>query len=380
MKKITKEEYLQEIEILEQEYKALKEKERKIIIAHENSFELKEPYRSQYESLCEEADKRRKTIEQLKLLQGHISYRNFYETYRFVENYFKEKYGNEIELPDSINDKVGFLFKNYVLTEDKPPEMKCFLHPYAYDDPGYFSKDILDDVNTSKEYFLTKKRDYVFTWELECLVPILYYDKLNKTNITNSLFGKSYKSDDKEFNELKQNFKYITKHIKKEEKLNLSLFLWTVFKTYLYFQGKDGEFVIDRASMSLIEYLLDFGFLFFNGVDFALEKQSISDLEKGFIRHMCGLLSNDLIHTIINCFPDYYSTDIMFLGYGCHIPAGCSDLTTSMSSFESFIKGICDYDYWYDDDIMGEDFLLNKLNIEKDYNKLRKEVSNNATI
>ena len=70
----------------------------------------------------------------------------------------------------------------------------------------------------------------------------------------------------------------------------------------------------------------------------------------------------------------------MFLGYGCHISGGCSDLTTSMDTFTSFLKGICDYDYWYDEDIVGEELLLKRIKIKKDYDKLVKGLKEDAVI
>ena len=258
--------------------------------------------------------------------------------------------------------------------KDELPKMECFLHPYAYDDPSYFGESIKKDVDAAVKYFLSNKKNYVFTWETECLVPIFYYEKLHKTDIESTVFNGPSTSDDPELNELKSNCEYLIKQLKANKKLNLSLFLWTIYKTYHYFLKKDSNFVIERPSFCLIKYLLDCGFLFFNNVKFDLIEDDISDCEKGFVRHMCGLLSNDLIHTIINCFPDYYSTNIMFLGYGCHIPGGCSDLTTSMTSFDRFVFGIGDYDYWFDEEISGEEFLMSKLKIEKNYEKCKKEM------
>ena len=64
----------------------------------------------------------------------------------------------------------------------------------------------------------------------------------------------------------------------------------------------------------------------------------------------------------------------MFLGYGGYIPAGCSSLTTSMNTFDSFLKGITDYDFWFDEEIDAKDFLFIKLNLNKNYEELVKEV------
>ena len=194
------------------------------------------------------------------------------------------------------------------------------------------------------------------------------------------IFLRSSNVTNQELIELKRNFAFIKKTLQKEKKLCFSLFLWSIYKTYHYFKKLNEERVIDKASFSLLRYLLDFGFLFFNRLEFEIVEQPISEVEKWFVQHVCGLLSNDLIRTIISEFPEYYSEDNMFLGYGCYIPGGCSALSTSFHSFNSFLNGITDYDFWFDEDINGKDFLLSKLNINKNYEALVKEVFNNAII
>lgn len=270
--------------------------------------------------------------------------------------------------------KTKYLKDMGALNKIKLPYMTCDLHPYAYDDPTYFAENIERDVKKATKYFLNKKRNYIFTKEVKCLVPILYYEKLHKVNITKSLFSRSSNISDPELIELKSNFGFILKRLKKEKKFDFSLFLWSIYKTYYYFKKLNSEGVIDKTSFSLINYLLDFGFYFFNRSEFEIVEQPISDVEMWFIRHTCGLLSNDLIRTIISGFPDYYSTNIMFLGYGGYIPAGCSSLTTSMNTFDSFLKGITDYDFWFDEEIDAKDFLFIKLNLNKNYEELVKEV------
>ena len=256
----------------------------------------------------------------------------------------------------------------------KPPYILCDLHPYAYDDPTYFAENIERDIKVATRYFLKKKRNFIFTKEAKCLIPILYYEKLHKVNITKSLFSRSSNITNPEFIELKRNFNFIYKQVKQEKKLNFSLFLWSIYKTYHYFKKLNNERIIDKASFSLIRYLLDFGFLFFNHYEFEITEQPIEKVEMWFVRHVCALLSNDLIRTIVSGFPDYYSTNIMFLGYGGYIPAGCSSLDTSMNTFDSFLKGITDYDFWFDEELDGKDFLLFKLRINKNYETLTKEV------
>lgn len=263
------------------------------------------------------------------------------------------------------------------LSKIKPPFMLCHLHPYAYDDPTYFAKDIERDVIKATKYFLKNKRNYICIKEASCLVPILYYEKVHKVNISKSLFTRSINITNPELLELKRNFSYILKRLRKEKKFEFSLYLWSIYKTYYYFKKLNKEHVIDKASFSLIKYLLDFAFLFFNHIDFKIAEQPVIDVEKWFIRHVSALLAHDLINTIINGFPDYYSTNIMFLAHGCYIPAGCSSLTTSMNTFDSFLKGITDYDFWFDEDIDAKELLLSKLNINKDYDELIKKVFNN---
>lgn len=374
MRKISKEEYLQEVEKLNKELDKAKESLNEIRAAGNISSSFDYSY---FRNKC---DGIRLHLEALNTFvkEGRVRYDGLYEIYCSVENYFREKYGEEIELPDFVKDKMGFILTNYVSKRDELPVVNSSFHPFAYDDPDYFGSELTEDVKKSIDFFSKNKRNFIYTWETGYLALILYYEQTRKTKVIKSLFTRAKNNKDLELDELKCNFAYLNKQLKKEHKFNLSLFLWTIYKTYHYFRKKDFSFVIDKKSFSLMDYLFKFAFLFFNKVKFDLIDDMLNSEEKWFVRHMCGLLSNDLINTIINCFPDYYFTNIMFLGYGCHIPAGCSDLDTSMDTFDSFLKGICDYDYWFDGDIVGEDFLLSKLKIKKNYDKLKKEVFRNA--
>ena len=62
----------------------------------------------------------------------------------------------------------------------------------------------------------------------------------------------------------------------------------------------------------------------------------------------------------------------MFLGYGLHIPGGCSSLSTKMDTFDEFLEGICDYDFWYGELDDTEEVMTNEFKINKDYESLKK--------
>lgn len=374
MRKISKEEYHQEIEELSKELNEVEEKLREIRSAGDisNSPDY-DCVRNKYSGI-------RLKLETLKTFvkEDRIRYDDLYEIYCAVKDYFRKKYNNEIELPDFVNHKMDFILTNYVSKRDELPAVNSFFHPYFYDDSNYFVSELAEDVKKSKDYFAKNKRNYIYTWETGYLALLLYYEQTRKVHIINSLFSRANKYNDTELDELKRNCTYLNKQLKKEHKLNLSLFLWTIYQAYHYFRKKDSSFVIDKPCFSLINYLFKFAFLFFNGIKFDLVEGKLTSEEKWFVRHVCGLLSNDLINTIINCFPDYYSNYIMLLGYGCYTPAGCSSLETSMYTFEDFLKGICNYDFWFDEDVKGKNFLLEKLTINKDYEKLIKEISESA--
>ena len=374
MRKITKEEYLQEIEELSKDLNEVEEKLREIRSAGDISNS------SDYDCARKLYSGIRLKLETLKTFvkEDRIRYDGLYEIYCAVKDYFREKYNDEIELPDFVNHKMDFILKNYASKRDELPSVNSFFHPYVYDDPNCFGSELAEDVKKSKDYFAKNKRNYIYVWETGYLALLLYYEQTRKVHIVNSLFSRANKYKDTELDELKRNCIYLNKQLKKEHKLNLSLFLWTIYQTYHYFRKNDSSYIIDKPCFSLINYLFKFAFLFFNGIKFDLVESKLTSEEKWFVRHVCGLLSNDLINTIIKCFPDYYFTNIMFLGYGCHIPGGCSDLDTSMDTFDSFLKGICDYDYWFDGDVVGDDFLLSKVRINKNYDKLKKEVFSNA--
>ena len=265
-------------------------------------------------------------------------------------------------------------------TKEELPKLETFfLHYASYDDAGYYCYEIKEDIEKAKAYFEGKNRSYVFPSELEALIALLYYQKVDENNITDVLFSDvKEKKDDPVLDELNRNYSYLYTQIKEKHQLNFSLYLWTIYKTYWYFREKNENDVIEKPSFSLLNHLLDLCFLVFNYVEINKANKCTDKESVSFAREVCSLMSNDLLQTIINRFPTYYDPIIMFVGYGCHIPAGCCDLTVNMKSFDKFIKEINNYDYWSDYQLKGDE-MIDKLGIEMDYDKLEKEVFTNDT-
>lgn len=354
MREISKEEYLQELEDLKVERSHYFISKKDVISRH--NFEDPE-----YETVRDTLRSLDSNIRLLNSVFTHLNYIDFDDKYHLIKEYFENKYKEEVKLPQFLNEKISLLENK----RSTLPNMESEYHPYCYDDPNFLGRRIENDVEVSKEYFEKEKKNFVYTWELQYLVPLLYYEKLKGVKLIDSLFSSSDKENE-EVKRLHESFEYVFKHVKEDKKLPLSLFLSTIYDTYHHFFELDSSFVIGRENFILISDILESGFLFFNYPEYEVEESSLTDYEKRFISQMCGLLSNDMVNTIMRCFPDYYSDEIMFLGYGCYTPAGCSDLTTSMKTFEEFIKGICDYDFWCDDkDVNGEDILLKKLHLKK---------------
>ena len=362
MKQLTMKQYLNEIDNLKKEITIINNRHREILKENNYNFNIDIP---ELDSLF---NKRKEVSKQLKHLEGlldHTRYIEYYNEYRYVEDYFKEKGFDK--LPNEINKKALFIFKNYILIKDDLPKVKCEISPDAF--TNYITSK---DVDISKKYLLGNKRDYIYSWEIKYLALINLYNINNPDSLITDLFNKDEKID-KSLDELLDNTEYLFYNLEKNKKLNLSLYLWTIYKAYQYLRKLDSDFIIKESNFSLFNDLFKFASIFFNDVEFELDDNSgLTKDELDFIKQMCGLLANDLINTIINSFPDYYDTNIMFLGYGCYIPAGCSELNTSMNTFDSFLKGITDYDYWSEYDINGEELLLEKIKINKDYENLRR--------
>ena len=371
MKKITKEEYLKEIELLGSKDRELRKKERELYKKCDDYGNLKEPYNSQYKAVWEEENQISKVLHAFKGLLENIKYDYFYGTYSTAINYLKDKYHDDIELPDSINDKAVFLLKNYVPYENDFPSIQANLNDIAYTDSDYFIEEIEEDIASIKEYFKDKKRNFIYVWEIEYLIFALYSDKVDKTNIVISTFGEPVNNEDKELQELNDNFDIVIKEIEENQKVHLSLYLWSIYKAYWYFHKKNDAYIYDNACFSLINKLLDSAFLFRDGASLPIIENPKTTYT-GFAQFICALLANDLLNTLISGFPDYYDKNIMFLGYGLHIPGGCSSLSTKMDTFDEFLEGICDYDFWYGELDDTEEVMTNEFKINKDYESLKK--------
>ena len=306
------------------------------------------------------------------LLSGHHTrYKTFLSSYKIVKEHFEKWYKTKIELPDFINKKAVFLSNNYRPQEVKYPKFENqFYSDFPFADPFNFDEKIEKQLGVIREYFSDKKRNYVFTWETYYLIVILYYDKRKGLNLTESLFGESPSSDDATLNELKRNAEYILRGVKAKNELNLSLFLWTIYKTYYYYLEKDSGFVIQRECFSLIEYLLEFCFLFHeDDYRFSLSEKTIT-IGRWPIRELCFLLSASLIHEIIDCFP-YANSGGNKMMIGCY-----SDQIESMDTFDGFLKTVSLH--LYDGDSNGyyryDEKQFVALPVEKDYDKLIKKI------
>ena len=371
MKKITKEEYLKEIELLGSKDRELRKKERELYKKCDDYGNLKEPYNSQYKAVWEEENQISKVLHAFKGLLENIKYDYFYGTYSTVINYLKDKYHDDIELLDPINDKAVFLLKNYVPYENDFPSIQANLNDIAYTDSDYFIEEIEEDIASIKEYFKDKKRNFIYVWEIEYLIFALYSDKVDKTNIVISTFGEPVNNEDKELQELNDNFDIVIKEIEENQKVHLSLYLWSIYKAYWYFHKKNDAYIYDNACFSLINKLLDSAFLFRDGASLPIIENPKTTYT-GFAQFICALLANDLLNTLISAFPDYYDKNIMFLGYGLHIPGGCSSLSMKMDTFDNFLEGICDYDFWYGELDDTQEVMTNEFKINKDYESLKK--------
>lgn len=357
MKRISEQEYRQELAKVDEEYKALNK--RRVADAD---------YSNQ---LLKELNEKRDLVTAIEdLIDNHTSYSYFKGEYNKVLEYFKEKGFDE--LTDDIERRKKFLEENYC-NNDIPELENFYLSDTVYANDDDYYEELSEDAERAMDYFKEQNRNYVFSWELEHLVLVLFGLKITGESLDSIIPGPMEDNEDHELNRIKRDFAYLLNELEEENELDISLFLWSIYNTYHYFYKKDNEFFFEKPSFALINYLLDICLYFFRGARITLVDNENTDTNIYFFERMCGLLSNDLIHAIMDNFPNYYDDMIIFLGNGCYQPAGTSALTTCLKSFDSFVNGIKDYDLWIEPGESGEE-IISKLNIEKDYDKLEKQL------
>lgn len=302
----------------------------------------------------------------LKEDNDNLSYREYLNHYNRLRDYALEQ-GVDNFTFDSLKAKL--IEEHFFKKDDIEVDFFPTLDMYDNYEKDYYFHTYQKQYEEVISYFKNQgKRDFIYVWDLENLLLAYYVEKLLGNEYINSFFTYGEHDYSIELIELKRNILYLSNNLRKNKKLNLSLYLWTIYKLYWYFRKRFNTFIIYKEEFTLLKHFFEIVFFLNNHKVFALDDAPQSYKGTDFINGVCSILSNDLICTLLNNFPTYYSTNIIFLGYGLHTPAGCSALTTDMSSFDSFINGIGDYDYW-----LGFNFgsaLLEKYQIEKDYEKL----------
>ena len=298
--------------------------------------------------------------------EDDISFSKYLHAYQQLKEYALEQGVDNFSFPSY---KARMIEEHYLNNGLPKLNFSPSLTMYEDDESDYYLDVYKKEYEDTIEYFKKQElREYIYIWELDNLLLAYYYETLLNNNYVNSFFTYGEPDLPKEFKELKRNIIYLNNDLRKNKKLNFSLYLWTIYKLYWYFRNIFNRFIIFYDEFVLFKYLFEMTAFFNSYKEFTLVDSPKTYKGEEFIKGICSILSNDFICTLMNQFPTYYSDNIIFLGYGLHIPAGCSDLTTEMSSFDSFIKGISDYDYWLEVDDGSS--LLDKYQIEKDYDKL----------
>lgn len=305
-----------------------------------------------------------------KLTDETTSYKEFIWAYERYLEYSKE---HKLEDISFLNDRIAFLEKHYKKEEQfsidfsyYPPDMVDIENGFCFSTIGYQEKDLKNVLN----YFNKKEEKDIYKWELEYVTFLLFYDQICHTSYAGTFFG-DYTSlqRTKECNEYVNSLDKLIKGLDSNE-FSFNLLLWTIFKTYHYLYNQNSEFVVNKSDLMLIDKLITLSrkVLSINCEKRIIKENSnLNKREKIFIFNLSQLLCLDLIHTIYNGFPDYYDTCIMFLGYGLHIPGGCSDLYASMKSFKSYVNEITNYDYWLE---LNGPRIFEKMNIKHDYKEV----------
>ena len=358
---MTKEEFFIEMEKLTKELEEIKEGLARVRAQGDLSENI------EYDQLRKRQHEIYETVEWYEtLIDKTTSYKDFIWAYGKFKEYSKK---HDLEEVPFLDDKIQFLEEQFIVEFNYyPPTIWDFER-----DEDYVKESLKKDLRNVLKYFRNKKEKDIYKWELDYVTLLLFYDQMCHTSYVTTLF-EDYKELERteECEELLRNSDQIIKDLDNNT-FSFNLLLWTAFKIYQYLYNKNSEFIFNKSDLVLIDRLLILGRRMLSR-DFdqrtIKENKDLDEEEKYFIFSLSQLLCLDLIHTIYNGFPDYYDTCIMYLGYGLHIPAGCSDLTTSMKTFERFINGITDYDYWLE--LEGPE-MFEKMNIQYDYKKVLKD-------
>lgn len=229
------------------------------------------------------------------------------------------------------------------------------------------------DLKNVLQFFQNKEDKELYKWEMDYITFLLFYDQLLHTSYKKDILNKyEVGKRNKECDEYINNCDHILKDLDNGI-LDFNLLIWTIYHIYHYFKNQDISFVIPDGDIQLIDKLLCLSFSLLS-VDYnervVKENNELDDEENYFMFYMSQLLCLDLIHTILNGFPSYYSENIMFMGHNLYSPAGCSGSSLDMDNFDKYLIGLTDYSFWFE--ISGKE-TFDKLNINNNYQEVLKD-------
>lgn len=275
------------------------------------------------------------------------------------------------------------MIKKNNIPKEKVPSLKRFGFSYDLfdeDELDYNLEELKEDFEIATNYFKDKQRNFIYPKEAELLTALLYRDVVTGEDLVKGLFVESSEEEaDPKVEELNRNFTYLISRLKENNKFNLSLFLWTFFKTFHYFSNKSKYSTYKQNSFILIKSILELEQALINsGSSYTFEDITCSNGgDISYITETCVHLIDDLICSIMGEFPSRTYKPMIFIGYNLHYPAGCCQMVIEMQSFYKFIRGITDYDFWISGTPdYGKELFFKKLHLRWDYKKLLSEVFN----
>ena len=267
--------------------------------------------------------------------------------------------------------------------KEKIPCLKSLRFNYYLfneDELDYNLEELKEDFEIATNYFKGKQRDFIYPKEAELLIALIYRDVVTGEDSINDLFIESPKEEtDSKVEELNRNLTYLINRLKENNKFNLSLFLWTIFKTFHYFSNKSKYSTYKQNSFVLIKSIIELDrALIHHDSSYTFDDIAHSDAgDIYYITGTCVHLIDDLMCSIAGEFPSRTYKPMIFIGYNLHYPAGCCQMVIEMQSFYKFIRGITDYDFWITGDSdYGKEVFFKKLHLRWDYKKLLSEVFN----
>ena len=286
------------------------------------------------------------------------SLREFVHSYSIFKKWC-ESIGEEFPI---LNDRMRIIKEHY--HPESLVGIEFDYYPSRFDDFVRQHISILDKKSLDKDlkrvlkYFGKEHIDSVYSWEIEYVTYLMFYDQVFKTHYVEDIFGKDrFNNLDKKCDWIHDLFGFVTSGLDNHKIFGLPIFLVAIQQTYVYLRDKASNFIVSISDLSLVDKVLSLIFKL-SEIDFddytvgvtVRDGFTLDRDDMNFLLEMSKLFSIDVLHTINDVFPTCFTTNVVYMGYNLYQPAGCEGLDIDMSSVDSIVKSLPNYDMWLEID------------------------------